>query len=117
MYLRICKARGDAGYTREKFAELLDVSVSYLAEVERGRTNVSVKNLLKICSVLGLSADYVLLGEQRLGYSAVGEDTPGGPQIFSDVDGYDQPSACVVRRGMMGRKMPTRGENGTTGLP
>ena len=65
MYMRIRKAREDAGYTREKFAELLDVSVSYLAEVERGRTNVSVKTLLKICSVLGLSADYVLFGEQR----------------------------------------------------
>ncbi len=51
MYMRIRKAREDAGYTREKFAELLDVSVSYMAEVERGRT--------------GLSADYVLFGAKR----------------------------------------------------
>ena len=65
MYARIRKAREGAGYTREKFAELLDVSVSYLAEVERGRTNVSVKTLIKICNVLGLSADYVLFGENR----------------------------------------------------
>ena len=65
MYSRVRKAREDAGYTREKFAELLDVSVSYLAEVERGRTTVSVKTLLKICTVLGLSADYVLFGEAR----------------------------------------------------
>ena len=65
MYARIRKAREDAGYTREKFAELLDVSVSYLAEVERGRSNVSVKTLIKICNVLGLSADYVLFGENR----------------------------------------------------
>ena len=43
----------------------MDVSVSYLAEVERGRTNVSVKTLIKICNVLGLSADYVLFGENR----------------------------------------------------
>ena len=65
MYARIRKAREDAGYTREKFAELLDVSVSYLAEVERGHTNVSVNTLIKICNVLGLSADYVLFGENR----------------------------------------------------
>ena len=65
MYTRIRKAREDAGYTRERFAELLDVSVSYMAEVERGRTGVSVKTLVKICDVLGLSADYVLFGEQR----------------------------------------------------
>lgn len=62
MYMRIRKAREDMGYTREKFAELLDVSVSYLAEVERGRTGISVKMLTKICRVLGLSADYVLFG-------------------------------------------------------
>lgn len=65
MYTRIRKAREDAGYTREKFAELLDVSVSYMAEVERGRTNVSVKTLIKICNILGLSADYVLFGAER----------------------------------------------------
>ena len=28
------------GLTREKFAEKLDVSVSYLAELERGRTGI-----------------------------------------------------------------------------
>ena len=65
MYMRIRKAREDAGYTRETFAELLDLSVSYMAEVERGRTGISVKMLIKICKVLGLSADYVLFGETR----------------------------------------------------
>lgn len=53
------------GYTRERFAETLDVSVSYLAELERGRTGISVKLLTKVCSVLGLSADYVLFGQAR----------------------------------------------------
>ncbi|MEE0718381.1 MAG: helix-turn-helix transcriptional regulator [Oscillospiraceae bacterium] len=65
MYMRIRKAREELGYTREKFAEKLDVSVSYLAELERGRTGISVKMLIKICKVLGLSADYVLFGNDR----------------------------------------------------
>ena len=65
MYMRIRKAREDMGYTREKFAEKLDVSVSYLAELERGRTGISVKMLVKVCHVLGLSADYVLFGTHR----------------------------------------------------
>ena len=65
MYMRIRKAREDLGYTREKFAELLDVSVSYLAELERGRTGISVKMLIKVCNGLGLSADYVLFGSER----------------------------------------------------
>ncbi len=65
MHTRIRKAREDAGYTREQFSELIDVSVSYMAEVERGRTSVSLKTLSKICKILGLSADYVLFGAQR----------------------------------------------------
>ncbi len=65
MYMRIRKAREELGYTREKFAEKLDVSVSYLAELERGRTGISVKMLIKVCKVLGLSADYVLFGSDR----------------------------------------------------
>ena len=67
MYMRIRKAREDLGYTREKFAEKLEVSVSYLAELERGRTGISVKMLIKVCNVLGLSADYVLFGSEREG--------------------------------------------------
>lgn len=65
MYKRIRKARETQGYTRERFAENLDVSVSYLAELERGRTGISVKMLVKICNLLGLSADYVLFGNER----------------------------------------------------
>ena len=65
MHTRIRKAREDMGYTREQFAEKLDVSVSYLAELERGRTGISVKMLVKVCNVLGLSADYALFGSER----------------------------------------------------
>lgn len=65
MHTRIRKAREDAGYTREQFSELLDVSTSYMAEVERGRTGISVKTLIKVCNLLGLSADYVLFGTNR----------------------------------------------------
>ena len=71
MYSRIRKAREDAGYTREQFAELLDVSNSYLAEVERGRTGVSLKTLKAICNLLGLSADYLIFGAERSQDSAI----------------------------------------------
>ena len=65
MHTRIRTARENMGYAREKFAEKLDVSVSYLAELERGRTGISVKMLTKVCNVLCLSADYVLFGKER----------------------------------------------------
>ena len=65
MHTRIRAAREKMGYTRERFAEVLDVSVSYLAELERGRTGISVKLLKKVCTVLGLSADFILFGKER----------------------------------------------------
>ena len=65
MHTRIRTARDNMGYTRENFAEKLDVSVSYLAELERGRTGISVKMLVKVCNILGLSTDYVLFGTER----------------------------------------------------
>ena len=65
MHTRIRTARENCGYTRERFAEKLDVSVSYLAELERGRTGISVKMLIRVCDLLGLSADYILFGEER----------------------------------------------------
>lgn len=65
LHTRIRQAREKQGYTRERFAEKLDVSVSYLAELERGRTGISVKMLIKVCNLLGLSADYVLFGSER----------------------------------------------------
>lgn len=67
MHTRIRRAREALGYTREQFAEKLDVSVSYLAEFERGRTGISVKLLTRVCEVLGLSADYILFGNTRSG--------------------------------------------------
>ncbi len=36
-----------------------------MAELERGRTGLSLKTLVKKCNILGLSADYVLFGTER----------------------------------------------------
>ena len=82
MYMRIRTAREDQGYTREKFADKLDVRVSYMAELERGRTGISVKMLIKICNLLGLSADYVLFGTER------GDDTKRLDSIHRIDDKY-----------------------------
>lgn len=53
-------AREQAGLTREQFAELIDKSPTFLADVERGYAGVSVPTLRKICEVLNLSSDRLL---------------------------------------------------------
>ena len=57
---KVRTAREQAGLTREQFAELIDQSPTFLADVERGYAGVSVPTLRRICEVLNLSSDRLL---------------------------------------------------------
>lgn len=57
---RIRLARGINKITREKLAELIDVSPRFLAEVEAGKVGVSLQTLKNISLVLSTSSDYLL---------------------------------------------------------
>lgn len=59
---RIRIAREAAGYTQEHFAELIDVSVQYTSDLERGVVGTSIPTLIKICEALHVSSDYLLFG-------------------------------------------------------
>lgn len=61
---RVKVVREKAGYTQEKLAELMDVSVQYLAKLEAGRVGISLPNFVSLCEILGISADYLLWGER-----------------------------------------------------
>lgn len=60
---RCRKARETAGYTQEQLAEQVGVSTQFLSDAERGVTGMSVATVIKICSILNISADYLLLGQ------------------------------------------------------
>jgi transcriptional regulator with XRE-family HTH domain len=59
---RIRASRELMGLSRERFAELCDISDSFLSDVERGKKSLTVKTLNKICVAANLSADYIVLG-------------------------------------------------------
>ena len=61
--LRVKQAREAAGLTQERLSELLDVTAQYLSSVERGAVGLSVPVLIRLCSVLLVSSDYILTGE------------------------------------------------------
>lgn len=44
---RIQMVRENCGYTQEQFAELLDVGVQHVSNIERGATGVSLTTLKK----------------------------------------------------------------------
>lgn len=59
---RIRGAREKASMSREKLAELVDITPRFVADIERGSVGVSVPNLKKICEVLHVSSDSILWG-------------------------------------------------------
>lgn len=59
---RIRQARDKSGYTQEKLAEKIDVTVQYVSDLERGIVGTSIPTLIKICNVLSVSSDYLLMG-------------------------------------------------------
>ena len=56
----IKRERIKAGYTQEKFSELIGIGTKSLSAIERGTVGVSLTTLLKICRVLSISSNSLL---------------------------------------------------------
>ena len=63
---RIAARRRQLKMTQEALAEKMDVSVPMISYVETGRNAIRPVNLAKLCDVLEISADYILLGRSSL---------------------------------------------------
>jgi len=60
--VRIREIRKSKGYTQEKLSELVGISPNYLSRVETNNGGVvSLPTLLKICNVLDVGMDYMLI--------------------------------------------------------
>ena len=58
-----CKqARIAAGYTQEQLAESIDTSTQFLSDAERGVTGMSLSTIMKLCTTLSVSSDFILFG-------------------------------------------------------
>ena len=57
---RIKAVRIRIGMTREKLAELVDVTPRFIADVERGSVGISIATLKRICEVMNISSDSLL---------------------------------------------------------
>lgn len=56
----IKRERIKAGYTQEKFSELIGIGTKSLSAIERGTVGVSLVTLLRICKVLSISSNSLL---------------------------------------------------------
>ncbi len=55
--------RKKLGLTQEKLAERCDISVSYVAHIERGTKSLSLETAVKISNALQMSLDFLLIDE------------------------------------------------------
>lgn len=60
--IRIRLERERLNLTREKFAEIVELSSFYIGQIERGDRKMSLDTLVKIADTLHMSTDYLLFG-------------------------------------------------------
>ena len=60
---RIRELREIQTYTREAFAEKIDISPKFLYEIETGKKGFSADVLGRISKALSISCDYIMFGE------------------------------------------------------
>ncbi len=59
---RIREEREKFGLTREKFAELLELSPNFVGQIERGEKKMSLETLVNISDCLHVPLDYLIRG-------------------------------------------------------
>ena len=59
---RIQTKRKEIKITQEKLSEIIDVSPSYISEIERGSSICSLATITNIADTLNASLDYLVLG-------------------------------------------------------
>lgn len=60
---RIRALRYALGLTREKAAELADITVGFWGQLEVGTSQMSIDTLMKVAKTLNVSMDYIVNGE------------------------------------------------------
>lgn len=62
---RISSLRKSYGYTQERLAEMADISVQFLIQIEHGKKTMKIATLRRLSAALSVSADYIINGSER----------------------------------------------------
>ena len=63
---RIQNRRKQLGFTQEQLADGINVSVQMVSNLERGNKSIRIDNLLRLCQILDVSTDYILMGKENV---------------------------------------------------
>ena len=61
---RIQSRRKQLGYTQEQLAEMMNVSIQMVSNLERGNKAIRIDNLVNLSQILDISTDYILTGKE-----------------------------------------------------
>ncbi len=59
---RISDLRRIRGYTQERLAELANITIQFLSDIENNKKNMTVTTLIKLADSLHVSSDYIIYG-------------------------------------------------------
>lgn len=63
---RIQNLRKQKGYTQEQLAEMMNVSIQMISNLERGNKAIRIDNLISLSKILNISTDYILTGKETV---------------------------------------------------
>ena len=63
---RIQTERKKQGITQEKLADMMNVSVQMVSNLERGNKSIRIENLINLSDILKVSTDYILTGAESI---------------------------------------------------
>ena len=63
---RIFQLRKSKNLTREQLAERADISIQFLADIEKGRKNMTITTLRKLAFALSVTTDFIVNGDESI---------------------------------------------------
>ena len=81
---RIQSRRKQLGYTQEQLAEMMNVSIQMVSNLERGNKAIRIDNLVNLSQILDISTDYILTGK------ATADDLQGLTSRLSQLSAKDR---------------------------
>lgn len=62
---RVSKRRDVLDITQEQLAEFSELSLTQIGCMERGKANVTIETLMRVCESLSVTPDYLLMGVDK----------------------------------------------------
>lgn len=60
---RISNTRKERGYTQEKLAELANISIQFLSDIENNKKSMTITTLKNLADCLNVTTDFIIYGK------------------------------------------------------